>query len=397
MNILLISRCPPYPLHFGDRLIVYHLARELSQRGHVIDLLAFSNRVEDLAERGEYAAFFRSVTLVPEPPRPLIDYARRVLKLRPRFASTPDQAWSPEMARLIREKRTQNHYDLAHLFGGVHVYEYAPLVGDLPALITPYESYALYLRRQLENASSLRARLSSWLMMRLARAFESFMFDPYCAAVVVSPLDRDELMTINPALNVQVIPNGIDLDSFPFGTDERDPRRLLFTGNFEYAPNVDAAKRLITQILPQVQARIPDVSLWIVGNAPPPDLQALASDRVIVTGRVPDLSAYLRGAAVYIAALRLGAGIKNKVLEALASGIPVIGTPVSMDGIAVTDGENALIAATDAQIAAAAIRLLENAALRDQIGAAGRRLIESRYTWSAAAAAYEELYKTCAS
>ncbi len=397
MNILLISRCPPYPLHFGDRLIVYHLARELTRRGHEIDLLAFSNRVEDLAERGEYASLFRSVTLVPEPPRPLGDYARRVLKLHPRFASAPDQSWSPEMARLIRERLAQNRYDLAHLFGGVHVYEYAPLLGDLPALITPYESYALFLRRQFENAASLRARISSWAMMRLARAFESFMFDPYCAAVVVSPPDRDELRAINPKLKVQVIPNGIDLDSFPFGTGDRDPLRLLFTGNFEYAPNVDAAKRLITRIAPKVRERIPNVSVWIVGNAPPPDLQALASARVIITGRVPDVSAYLRGAAVYVAALRLGAGIKNKVLEALASGIPVVGTPVSMDGISVTDGESAVIADTDEQIAAAVIRLLEDAALRGRMGAAGRQVIEMRYTWSAAAAAYEELYKTCAS
>ncbi len=394
MNILLISRCPPYPLHFGDRLIVYHLARELTQRGHVIDLLAFSNRAEDLAERGAYAALFRSVTLVPEPPRPLMDYARRVLKLHPRFASTPEQSWSPEMARLIRERLAQNRCDLAHLFGGVHVYEYAPLLGDLPALITPYESYALFLRRQLKNADSLRERITSWAMMRLARAFESFMFEPYCASVVVSPPDRDELLGINPALNVQVIPNGIDLDSFPFGTGDRDPLRLLFTGNFEYAPNVDAAKRLITRILPVVRERIPNASVWIVGNAPPPDLQALASERVIITGRVPDVSAYLRGAAVYVAALRLGAGIKNKVLEALASGIPVVGTPVSMDGIS---GESALIADTDEQIAAAVIRLLEDAALRDRMGAAGRQVIETRYTWSAAAAAYEELYKTCAS
>ncbi len=333
MNILLVSRCPPYPLHLGDRLIVYHLARQLAQRGHVVDLVAFSDRFEDIAERVHYADLFRQITILADPPRTSLDYAYRLLVPGARFPRRADQAWSPAMWEAIRQHVEANDYDVAHLFGGVQVYEYAHAVEPLPAIITPYESYSLYLRRALENAESVGAHgcaplqrrldtLKSRLQLRVARSFETWMFAPYRRVIVVSERDRDELLALNPALPLEVIPNGVDLEYFQPAKTPRQPHTLVFTGNYEYAPNVDAALRLARDIFPQVQARVPDATLWIVGNAPPPELQSLASDAVTVTGHVPDVRAYLETAAVFVCPLRLGAGIKNKVLEALALRLP---------------------------------------------------------------------------
>src|SRR5690606_36683295 len=120
-TILLISRCPPYPIHLGDRLIIWHLARELSRRGYTIDLLAFANRPEDHAEIDHYRVFFRHITLIDEPRR---SYPKRLILPGARFPQRADQAWSPEMWRSIESHRAQNRYDAAHLFGGVQVYEF---------------------------------------------------------------------------------------------------------------------------------------------------------------------------------------------------------------------------------------------------------------------------------
>src|SRR5690606_36881945 len=117
--------------------------------------------------------------------------------------------------------------------------------------------------------------------------YESWMFTPYARTVVVSDADRDELLGINPSLPIDVIPNGIDLDYFQLQSVEREPAALLFVGNYEYAPNVDAALHLAREILPQVQAQIPGAKLWLVGNAPTPQMQALASESIQVSGRVP--------------------------------------------------------------------------------------------------------------
>jgi glycosyltransferase involved in cell wall biosynthesis len=409
LNILLISRCPPYPLHLGDRLIVYHLARQLARRGHVIDLIAFSDRFEDIADRVHYADLFRHITVVAEPRRTAFDYGLRLLNPGGRFPVRESGAWSPAMWDAIRQHVDANRYDVAHLFGGVQVYEYSHAVEPLPALITPYESYSLYLRRMVEQAASVEAESGeSWLQRRIgmaqlrlqwriARSFETWMFTPYRRVVVVSERDREELLDLWRQMPVEVIPNGVDLEYFqPEAETMREANTLLFTGNYEYAPNVDAALRLAHDIFPRIQSRIADAKLWLVGNAPPPDLTALASESIIVTGHVPDMRRYLARAAAFVSPLRLGAGIKNKVLEALAMRLPVVATPVSVDGIAVLHDDEVLIAESDDQLVEAALNVLTDPALGSRLGASGRALIEARYSWQQVAERYEVLYQAIA-
>jgi glycosyltransferase involved in cell wall biosynthesis len=396
-TILLISRCPPYPIHLGDRLIIWHLARELSRRGYTIDLLAFANRPEDHAEVDHYRAFFRHITLLAEPRR---GYLKRLLWPGARFPQTADQAWSPEMWRAIESHLAQNRYDAAHLFGGVQVYEYRHSLGELPAVITPYESYSLYLKRAVMSCKGVARYAPTTIMVRLqriiARRYESWMFTPYARTVVVSDADRDELLGINRALKIGVIPNGIDLEYFQLQNIQREPAALLFVGNYEYAPNVDAALRLAREILPQVQAQIPGAKLWLVGNAPTPEMQALASESIQVTGRVPDVRPYLAQATAFVCPLRLGAGIKNKVLEALVMGCPVVATPLSVDGIAVQHEHDALIA-EDAAFVDTTVRLLRDPSLQHTLSHNGRKLIKAQYSWSHVADLYIQLYETVAS
>lgn len=386
MRILLISRCPPYPLHLGDRLIVYHLAYELEARRHQIDLLAFANRPEDHADLDHYDHYFESVALFDEPRRSPLAYLRRMLLPGARFPRRAAESWSPEMWRAVERKLSEHRYDAVHLFGGVQVYEFFHALNGQPAIITPYESYSLYLRRQLA------AGRGSWLGWRLARAFESWMFAPYARVVVVSPPDRDELLALDPALPVEVIPNGVDLYDFRMRPTQRETAVLLFVGNYEYAPNRDAALWLARAIFPAVQRRVPGAKLWLVGSAPPPELLALASESIHITGRVPDVRPYLARATVFVSPLRFGAGIKNKILEALAMGCPVVATPLSLDGIDVRDGESALSADGDALVEAV-VRLLGDTALQAALSRNGRRLVEARYSWDYVAEQYLELYR----
>jgi polysaccharide biosynthesis protein PslH len=397
MKILLISRCPPYPLHLGDRLIVYHLAEELEGRKHDLDLIAFVNQPEDWHEQDKYDMYFNHVELIAEPRRTPADYLRRQLVPGSRFPRRADESWSPEMWRAIERRLMDTEYDAIHLFGGITVYEYFHALGGRPAIITPYESYSLYLRRMVEaentSVSQIGKRIATRFQWRLARAFERWMFTPYRHAVVVSPRDREELLSINPTLKVNVIPNGVDTYYFRARPTERTERALLFTGNYEYAPNVDAALRLAHDVLPRVRARLPDVKLWLVGNAPPAELLALASDDIKVTGRVPDVRPYLARAAAFVSPLRLGAGIKNKVLEALAMGCPVVATPLSVDGIDVRDGQDALIADGDALIDAV-VRLLGDETLQKTLSDNGPKLIAAQYSWGRVVEMYEALYET---
>ncbi len=401
-QILMIARCPAYPIHLGDRLIIYHLARELSQRGYAIDLLAFANTPDDL--QTDWAAtpiapFFRTIEIYPEPRRSTVDYLRRLFIPGRRFPQQARESWSPEMWQAIQSHLAQTDYEVVHLFGGIQVYEfYRALAPSIPALIVPYESYSLYLRRIVENPTGTwSSRLMGVLQRWIARQFERWMFTPYARTVVISQRDKDELLDINPDLTIDVITNGIDLDYFALQEMEREPATLLFTGNYEYAPNVDAALHLAQTILPAVRQRLQPQGitpkLWLVGNAPPPELQAFASDTITVTGRVPDVRPYLAQATVFVCPLRLGAGMKNKVLEALAMRVPLVATPLSVDGIAVQAGQDVLIADDDAALIEHVVRVLTDSDLQRQLAANGRHLIESRYSWAQVATQYEALYQ----
>jgi glycosyltransferase involved in cell wall biosynthesis len=391
LHLLIVSRCPPVPLYLGDRLILYHLARQLHARGWTIDLLAFYQYDDDptVFESSPARAFFRHTELIRETPRTQPQYLQRYLLPATRFPAHADAAWSPQMWRAIEQQLTRERYDAIHLLGGVQVYEFTRALGAQRAIITPYESYSLYLKRQRALGAS------NGLLLRgqehLARAYERFMFTAYARTVVVSEQDRAELFNINPTLSVEIIPNGIDLDYWQPLTVEREPATLVFTGNYDYAPNVDAALYLAREVLPAVRQSVPEARLQLVGNAPPPELQVLASDHIVVTGRVDDMRPYLARATVYACPLRFGAGIKNKVLEALALGCPVVATPLSADGIAVRDGHDIVLAGHD-EFAQQVVMMLNNTALRASLSANGRALIEARYQWSQVADAYERLY-----
>ncbi|GAB5492821.1 MAG: glycosyltransferase [Phototrophicaceae bacterium] len=385
-HILLISRCPPYPLHFGDRLIIWHLARELSERGYTLDLLALTQHDTDTTEIHYYQQFFRDIALFPEKARSPIMYLRRLFGSH--YPQDASSAWQPNLWQTIQTKISQNKYDIVHLFGGVHVYEFAHLLKNIPTVITPYESYSLYLKRELQQ----KKQLGLWLNRQITRQFERWMYSPYDSTVVLSDEDKQELLGINPQLNLSVIPNGIDLEDFQLQDREREEATLLFVGNFDYPPNHDAALLIIQEIFPKVKAHIPSVNLQLVGNAPSAEMVALASESIEVTGRVPSVQDYLASATIFVCPLRVGAGIKNKVLEALAMGIPLIATPLSMEGISATDGKQVLVADID-DMSNKIISLLENPSLQKTLSEHSRPLIEAHYTWQSVATQYETLYR----
>ena len=138
--------------------------------------------------------------------------------------------------------------------------------------------------------------------------------------------------------------------------------------------------------------KVPNATLQLVGNAPSDEMLALATDAIEVIGRVPSVQDYLARATVFVCPLRVGAGIKNKVLEALAMGIPLIATPLSMEGISADDGKHVLIADIDT-MAEKIINLLQNPALQKALSETGRPLIEAHYTWQSVATQYEKLYE----
>jgi glycosyltransferase involved in cell wall biosynthesis len=297
------------------------------------------------------------------------------------------------MWEAIHHRLAPGRYDFVHFFGGVQVYEFRNLVArSLPTVIAPYDSYSLFLERAMAAARRPVDRVQRRAELWMARRYERTMYRGFGRVVVVTENDAACLRRLVPDLPTVVIPNGVD-DSFYRPVENADrPPRLVFVGNMTYPPNVAAAVMLITEILPRVAAQISGVSVTIVGPHPPTQLTALRREQVEITGWVPDVRPQLARSACFVSPLTQGTGIRNKILEAMASGLPVAATPLSCEGIQVRDGEDVLLGRDPDELAAAAIRLLRDESLRRRIAEGGQRLVRRDHTWSQAADRYEALY-----
>jgi polysaccharide biosynthesis protein PslH len=239
---------------------------------------------------------------------------------------------------------------------------------------------------------SRRNRLLRRLDVLAWKQFEPSVLQRVDATVVYTQRDARLLAGHTRQGVVSCIPFGTDfVERFAGSNGKADGADVLFFGNFVHFPNVDAARRLKDAIFPLVRARHPRSSLYIVGENPPSEFDA-DDGAVVVTGHVPDLAPYIARAAVVAVPLRLGSGMRVKVLEALAAGKPVVASPLAIEGLGVVDGEQLLTAETDDEFAERISLVLGDEALRARLGADARAWAERNLTWEATLDRFDELY-----
>jgi GT2 family glycosyltransferase/glycosyltransferase involved in cell wall biosynthesis len=217
---------------------------------------------------------------------------------------------------------------------------------------------------QRELVMTRKARAMRELELGLVRACD--------ATIVVTDNERDQVLADVPDATVHVVPNVNRTREHVPGPEARTG--VVFVGGFEHPPNLDAAVALVRDVMPLVWRELPEVPVTIVGSDPPPEVTSLAGPRVTVAGWVPDLEPLLDRSQALVAPLTYGAGLKGKVTQALASGLPVVTTPIGAEGLEATDGEELLIATAPADLAARVIRVLTDEQLWRQLSTSGRAL-----------------------
>jgi glycosyltransferase involved in cell wall biosynthesis len=210
--------------------------------------------------------------------------------------------------------------------------------------------------------------------------------------VVSTPRDRAALAGL---AGVHVVPNGVDLDAFPPGRGPREDGLVVFPGNLGYFPNVHGAAWLVREVWPRVRGAAPAARLRLVGARPARRLRRLlrAADGVAVAGPVDDLGAHLRAAGVAVAPIFAGSGQPLKVLEAMASGTPVVATPGAVAGLEDGDREHLLVAGDAGAFAAAIVRLLADPGGARRLAAVALDRVRARHTWARSAEGLEAVYR----
>jgi glycosyltransferase involved in cell wall biosynthesis len=199
---------------------------------------------------------------------------------------------------------------------------------------------------------------------------------------VCSDRERAEFHELIPGVPVEVVRNGVDLDRFQAVAREMDPHHLVFTGVMNYLPNVDGVDWFCRDVFPRVRSQVPDATFTICGSAPEPKVRALAKlPGVTVTGAVPDVGPYLARASVAVVPVRIARGVQNKLLEAMAAGLPTVTTTAAWGGVEAEDGRDLFVADDPTAFAGAVVRLFNDRQLRDRVGQSARAAVAANYGW----------------
>ena len=348
MKILLVSEMIPcLPSHDGFRLIPANLIRNLYER-HQIHLIALSHGDEPEEQSEWPRAYCKSVSIF-----------RTTHGGRARLRAISG-AVDPVLSRFVADAVARVRPDLLHLEGGGLAALLRASAGGLPGILCVHDSKALRYREFAEYAASRRERVRLGLLSALARRQERRWFRYADRVVVTSPSDAQALARAVRADQVAVIPNGVDLEYFAY-LPAPEHGRIVFTGNMSWPPNEDAAEHFARDIMPSIRSRIPEASFWIVGADPSVRVKELSRiPGVHVTGTVADIRPWIWSAAIYASPLRFGLGVKNKILEAMACGPPIVATSRSLSGTPLIDGHHAIIADDDAKFSESVVRLLSD-------------------------------------
>lgn len=399
MNILFLDGAPAATLHSGKSVRMVNLLKRLGRR-HALHYVALLGPADADGVPGWLRPLVASARVWKRAERPsrLGRYVNWVT-LRPWFYARwryPDDyhTLSARVRRLVNEERIE----LIHAFDE-EVAQFIPEEVPCPWVADPGDAMALHALRRAQHSAAAADRLHWRLQAWRLRHYERDMVRRADATVFVSPVDAALYVRNGTRSRVHVIPNGVDTDGVsPSLTHVPCPTShvpaLLFTGHMSYGPNVDAAQYLCDEILPLIRAQVPDVVCIIAGADPTDEVCARHDGRsVIVTGVVEDLRPYFEQATVSVCPMRLGAGVKNKLLEAMAMGKAIVTTRLATDGLNVHDGVHLRIAGNTADTARVLIELLRDAEQCRRLGAAARAYVETHHQWDRVAERYDALYK----
>lgn len=394
LRILYLVNGFPWPLTSGY-LRHYFLIRELARRGHRVSLLAIVPTDLQPADRAALEPLTERIVTVASDRRGRSLRRRIVGRARSLVGGeAASRRLGREAAALLREVP----HDVV-LFSGKRTYPALRAAAGLPVVADLCDATSSRVRGSLRYARS--ARIPILLVEYLeVRRIERALVERATHLLFASVRDRDALLDTRNRARATVVPNGVDVDFWrrPDGVG-LGRHEIVFTGAMDYPPNTDAALLLIREILPRVRAEIPDAHLSIVGRDPTAALaEAGRASGVTVTGLVPDIRPYLSAAAVFAAPLRFGAGIQNKLLEALAMGVPIVASPNAAAGLVTANGARPpLTVAVGPEAFAAGLVERLRATDADPIpSAAGRAYVERNFGWTSSGELLDRIVRDAA-
>jgi glycosyltransferase involved in cell wall biosynthesis len=392
MKILMITPYLPYPIVSGGQIRTYNLLKNLAPK-HDITLMSFIRESSETQYIPELEKFCRRVITFKRTPHAW--HIRNILL----SGLTPYPfvvcLYLYRRFRLAVEQELKNStYDLIHA-------ETFYVMPNIPATTIPIllvEQVIEYLVYQqfTQMLPLLATPLKPLLYLDVAKIkkWERYYWKRATRLAAMSQEDKNFMLHLEPGLEINVIANGVDIPHF---TKVKKPRlkhpTILFIGNFKWLPNRDAAKFLVNQIWPHIKSQLPAARLWIVGRNPTPDILSLAAPHIKVDGSVEDIRDAYAHSHVLLAPIRNGRGTKYKILEAMATRTPIIGTPLAVEGIGIQSGTHALVSDNPGQLADHTVKILQKPSLGRRLATNAFKFVSQDYSWAKISQELDRVYQ----
>ena len=353
--------------------MIRHLAQQ--HEVHVCSLARSSAEAEEGRGLSEYCAHTQCA-IVTEPWQTL----RMIARLPTSTPSSMGYFYSRDLHRRVRALHAKHHYELIF----VHCSSVAQYIADIRDAALVLDFGDMDSQKWLDYAKYKPFPLSVgywWEGKKLASA-ECRLAYRFDICTVTTRAELAVLDHLAPGAASDYFPNGVDYQFFTRNGKDYDADVISFVGRMDYYPNHECMLRFCKEVLPRVQAQRPTAKLFIVGADPTAAIRKLGElPNVTVTGSVPDVRPFVRRSAVMVAPLSIARGTQNKILEAMAMGVPVVTSSLAAAGVDVVKGEHLLVADDPANCAQALLKLMQDRGERQRLSEAGRARVMSHHHW----------------
>ncbi len=392
MNILYVCHRFPFPPKRGGKIRPFNMIRHFTASGHRVTVCSLARSVIE-AREGEgiapHCAHYE-MAVVSDPVQTL----RMVARLPTPVPSSMGFFYSPDLQRAIDRLLASERFDLvfAHCSS---VAQYVAQIRDVPKILDfgdmdscKWLEYARY--------KAFPVSLGYWLEGAKLRREEKRLAASFDLCTATTRAEWETLHGFGVDVDTDWFPNGVDASFFAPDGEGYDADTLSFVGRMDYYPNQGCMIEFCTKTLPLIQARRSRAKLAIVGADPSPAIRRLAErPGVTVTGTVDDVRPFIRRSCAMIAPLNIARGTQNKLLEAMAMGVPVVTSAAAAGGVDAEIGKHLLVGNTPETYAEAALRLMFDAGEREKLARAGRERVLSHHDWEASMQRLDAIVARC--
>lgn len=382
MKILVVSSFLPYPLHSGGHVRLYNLLSRLS-RNHEITLVCEKRAIQRAEDLEEVSKICKVYTV----PRGKQWSLKNILKAG--FSKNPfliTGHTNSQMKKIISNLLSQNSYDLIHVETS-YVFQNLPQNIKIPVVLVEHNVEYMVYKKFAQSAPFF---IRPILYLDIAK-LEKIEKDFWKSADKLVAVSQREAQIMNADY---IVPNGVDTDKFKLYSGGN---KILFIGDFKWLQNRDSAQFILNEIWPKVidSKRVKkENSLWVVGRKIPEYIKKIGGENVVFDENSPsDTYEIYKQSKILLAPIRVGGGTSFKILESMASGVPVVTTSLGNEGIGAKDKESVVLADSAEEFAYAINTLLEDKDYFETIAKNARKLIEQKYSWDKISLELERVYK----